>query len=257
MNELTVDVVQTVVRARGKYLIGKRTEDGYWEFLGGKLEEGEDLKETALRELREETGKDLSEDITRYREGKRYRSHDNPKYRLNPVLIELEERFEPELSREHSETRWINLKEYHRFETLGQYHGLKGLGIIEGEVAVALPRENGKYLVLRRSEKTSSTGKWNFPGGKKKKDENWSEAALRELKEETGLTGEIEREGSGYIGKGELGRWFIRPYLVNVSGEAKLNHEHDMKKWLRPEKLSELETLGTEKALQDLDVEKR
>lgn len=249
-----VDVVQTVVRSGESYLIGKRTRDGYWEFLGGKVEDGETLRETALRELEEETGYNLSDDLTDYREGKSYRSKDNPVYRLNPVLIEVKERFEPQLSEEHSKAEWIKLDEYHLYETLGQYHGLTGLGILEGEVGIAVPEKNGSYLVLKRSEETSSSGKWNFPGGKREKGEKWQETALRELKEETGLDGKTTGEGSGYLGNGELGKWFIKPFLIEVSGDPEMNHEHVESRWIKPEELSTLDTLGTGKALESLDV---
>jgi len=54
------DIAVGVVFHRGKILIGRRGEDqmlgGLWEFPGGKVEHGEELAETAIREIREETG---------------------------------------------------------------------------------------------------------------------------------------------------------------------------------------------------------
>lgn len=43
--EDTNKVVQTVVRSEEKYLIAKRTEDSYWEFMGGKVKQKEDLRD--------------------------------------------------------------------------------------------------------------------------------------------------------------------------------------------------------------------
>ncbi len=251
----TVDVVQTVIRdSREKYLIGKRTRDGYWEFLGGKLEESETVREAAFRELQEETGIETAkEDLANYVEGKTYRSRDSEVYRLNPVLLEFSDTPEvEELSEEHSEVEWIDLEEFHSYETLGQYQALENLGVVEGEVALPVPRKEGKYLILKRSEETSSSGLWNFPGGKKEEKESLQETAVRELREETGMQGEIIEEGEAYINNGELGYWYITPYLVEVSGDIELNHEHSDYRWIKPENLEELETLGTDKALESL-----
>ena len=252
-----VDVVQTVVRSGDEYLIGKRTKDGYWEFLGGKLESGETIEEAAFRELEEETGIKLqAEDLKNYGEGRSYRSEDDSRYRLNPVLMELNKQPEIELSNEHSEAEWISLDEYHRYKTLGQYQALLGLNILEGEVSIAVPRKEGKYLLLERSESTSSSGKWNFPGGKVEEEESFRSTALRELEEETGLSGEVRKEGVGYISGGEIGDWYLKPFLVEGTGEPELNHEHSGKKWIKIDELENFDTLGTGKALESLEVKK-
>lgn len=41
-----------------------------------------------------------------------------------------------------------------------------GMVEIEGEVAIGVVENNGEFLIMRRSQETSSTGKWTFPGGK-------------------------------------------------------------------------------------------
>lgn len=261
----TVDVAQTVVKISGedRYLIGLRSKDGYWEFLGGKLEDGEKLQETAFRELEEETGLKLSEEkIEDYREGETYRSSDDRKYRLNPVLIEISEKIavkisEEDLSREHKDFEWIKPENFYEYETLGQYRALENLGIVNGDVALAVARKNqeGKFLVVKRSQDISSSGLWNFPGGKVEENEDRKDAALRELSEETSLEGEILESGKPYINSGELGYWRIFPFLIESSGEVDLNFEHSDFSWIELGELEDLETLGTSRALEKLGVE--
>ncbi len=52
---------------------------------------------------------------------------------------------------------------------------------------------SGFFLVARRAAGTHLEGYWEFPGGKLEQDEQPSDAARRELSEETGLVaGELE-----------------------------------------------------------------
>ncbi len=50
---------------------------------------------------------------------------------------------------------------------------------------------DGKILLVKRSEKYSRPNTYAIPGGFLGRDETTQEATLRELKEETGMTGEI------------------------------------------------------------------
>lgn len=280
----TVDVVQTVVKfqtekGEEKYLLGLRTKDGFWEFFGGKLEDGEKVKQAAIRELNEETDLELSEkNFLDYREGKTYRSSKDEKYQLNPVLIEIEESKASEMSekglnREHKNFKWIDLLDFYNYETLGQYQALENLGISNGDVALAVARKNSEYLILKRSEKTSSSGLWNFPGGRieksdapnsisegnaddKVEEEGIKEATLRELEEETDLEGEIVERGEPYISSGELGYWRVYPFLVEVEGDVSLNSEHSDFNWIQTGQLENLETLGTSQAVENLGLAK-
>jgi mutator protein MutT len=72
----------------------------------------------------------------------------------------------------------------------GRQPGRKGVRKqvdVRVSVALALVRENGRWLVGRRAAGRVFAGLWEFPGGKVHLDENPSQAAVREALEETGL----------------------------------------------------------------------
>ena len=125
---------------------------------------------------------------------------------------------------------------------------------VKGEVAVSVTKHNEKVLIMKRSEETSSSGLWAFPGGKIKDDEKASSAVLRELEEETGLKGQIIKKGESCIDSGELGSWRLYPFVVEVNtDEVELNHEHSNYKWVKKQEVEKFDTLGELKALQILD----
>ena len=125
----------------------------------------------------------------------------------------------------------------------------------KGEVALGIIRNRGKYLIMRRSNSNSSSGKWAFPGGKIKDQETPSEAVKREIKEETNLDAEILGSGESYQDKGELGLWKIHPFLLSTkSRNVRMNQEHDRYRWIHLDELSELDTLGDTKAPQRMDL---
>ncbi|MFQ3275133.1 MAG: 8-oxo-dGTP pyrophosphatase MutT (NUDIX family) [Candidatus Nanohaloarchaea archaeon] len=127
--------------------------------------------------------------------------------------------------------------------------------IIEVATAVPYDPEKDKFLIAKRTEDTDiHPGKWNFPGGKIE-DEKPGEAVLRELKEETGLLGEIIRSGGNFILDTEDGKFDIYPFLVTVDSEPDLNPEHTDYRWIKPEELDELETVkGLKKDLKHVGV---
>ncbi len=83
---------------------------------------------------------------------------------------------------------------------------------------------------------------WSLPKGKLHEGEGWSEGALREVEEETGLRCELgpELAPSRYRdgkGRDKLVRWWLmRP----VGGEFAPNDEVDELRWLEPEAALEL-----------------
>lgn len=58
-------------------------------------------------------------------------------------------------------------------------------------VVHAIVEKDGKLLLGKRSKSLLEGGKWGMPSGFLARDETASQAVLRELREETGWTGEI------------------------------------------------------------------
>jgi 8-oxo-dGTP diphosphatase len=83
-----------------------------------------------------------------------------------------------------------------------------------GTIAV----KDGKIVMIQRG-RPPSKGKWAFPSGFIEMDETPEEAALREMEEESGMTGEILDLIGVYYEKSELwGDLLVIMYLVNVTG---------------------------------------
>jgi len=59
------------------------------------------------------------------------------------------------------------------------------------EVAAAVIRERGRYLIARRAGGSHLAGLWEFPGGKRRPGESLEECLRRELREELGVEIEV------------------------------------------------------------------
>lgn len=115
------------------------------------------------------------------------------------------------------------------------------LSIVGQKVVVF--NQNGQVLVLRRSEKSSRPGGWDFPGGGLNLGEDPTEGIIRETLEETQLTitdiAPIHVAASSN-NKGE--------FVVTVGYQARttqsvpqLSWEHDAYQWLSREEALQLE----------------
>ncbi len=81
----------------------------------------------------------------------------------------------------------------------------------------------GKYLILQRAVHRSNPNTWNWITGYIRDRESAEEAALRELREETNLTGEIAKTTVPYWVDSENTRWLVIASLIIVNNTDTLS----------------------------------
>jgi 8-oxo-dGTP diphosphatase len=130
---------------------------------------------------------------------------------------------------------------------------------VDVAAAATFDAEKEKFLVMKRAESMSvNPGKWDFPSGKIEEGEDARTAALRELREETGLKGEILKSGDSFVQETRDGKFKVHPFLVLVEdSEVEMNSEHTECRWVELCDLENLETVaGLKKDLEKVGVEK-
>ncbi len=106
----------------------------------------------------------------------------------------------------------------------------------------AFVRYQGKILIVRESSKYldgTNTNKYDVPGGRLQPGEVWSEALIREVQEETGLTVTLNRPFA-------MGEWHptvrgehwqvVATFVIAdaLSNDVHLSPDHDDFQWINP-----------------------
>jgi len=106
-------------------------------------------------------------------------------------------------------------------------------------IGIAVVRHCGKYLIGFRGAETVLAGKAEFPGGKCEPEESSRDCAIRECREETGLSVEPVKQLYAAVhtyshGTVALDFWLCQP--TAPTGQAPLNGF----RWIPPEELKKL-----------------
>ena len=114
-------------------------------------------------------------------------------------------------------------------------YGLTMRGIIKNE--------DDEILILKRHPKSKTDPEmWELPGGKVEKGEHFTNALVREIKEETSLDADVgdfcEAVQNDYMHKRTVQ---VIMYLENIKGDVKISEEHTDWMWAGLEKIKSLE----------------
>jgi 8-oxo-dGTP diphosphatase len=125
---------------------------------------------------------------------------------------------------------------------------MKGYGLT---VRGVIKNSDGEILIVKRHPKSRTDPEmWELPGGKVEMGEHFTDALVREIKEETDLDVEVgdfcEAIQNDYSHKRTVQ---LMMYLTDVEGSVKISEEHTEFMWASLEKIK---TLGISTSLEKL-----
>ena len=132
---------------------------------------------------------------------------------------------------------------------------MKGYGLT---VRGVIKNSDGEILIVKRHPKSRTDPEmWELPGGKVEQGENFADALVREIKEETDLDVEVgdfcEAFQNDYSHKRTVQ---LMMYLEDAKGNVKISEEHTGFMWASLEKIKTLEiSTSLEKLLKKRNYE--
>ena len=108
---------------------------------------------------------------------------------------------------------------------------------------VILDNDDRIIMLKRNAQRRTSPNKWQTPSGFMKEGESAEEAVLREVWEETSLSGTIKKSGSVFEVVDDWARWIIVPFLISVKTDKVIidSKEHSEFRWVRVDEISNFE----------------
>lgn len=109
-------------------------------------------------------------------------------------------------------------------------------------VRALIKDEEDKILMLKRSVRSrSNPGRWELPGGKVEPGEDFDQALIREIKEETGLSITLKKPLG--VAQQEHGHRHSLHLIMLVeldSGKLSISDEHEEYQWIKINKIPTL-----------------
>lgn len=106
-------------------------------------------------------------------------------------------------------------------------------------VAAGVILNKGKILITRRPEGTHLAGMWEFPGGKKRQEENLEECLRREINEELGIDIRVGAPISSVEHEYEQKKVTLHFYYCSVEAGAPMPLEGQVLEWVSPKSLDD------------------
>lgn len=122
-------------------------------------------------------------------------------------------------------------------------------GTERSAVVAAILVGGGAVLVARRTGPGALAGRWEFPGGKVEPDETLPEALVRELREELGVTIQVDAEFESTSGPWPIDdRHVLHVFFATlVAGEPAPLGSHDEVRWVDADELLSLDLLDADR----------